>query len=291
MGRSIIITLVGQTVIYIVFAVAFLASLNWSQVYIPTGDWAKLTTLPGNPFLAIVSGKPNMGWLLAATVVITIIGPFITGYIDQGAGSRVLFAMARTGFVSRQLKELNQRSAIPGWSLLVFAIVGAVVAYISEPLPSIYSLITDAVVAGYLGFAVHPVAMLALRRQGRPGTVRGGDILVTAAFGAAGLIACWSGWPSVPYAVALLAIGSLGFGIACRVRGGFKNAIWYIVFILFLTGMTYINSGMATPLVTLAQGSIIVAVVSMAIFLPWGVASRLEHTQTDEELALAVDAS
>lgn len=116
-------------------------------------------------------------------------------------------------------------------------------------------------------------------------------MLATLAFGSAGLIAFWSGWPSVPYAVALLAIGSLAFGIAYRVRGGFKNAIWYIVFILFLTAMTYINSGIATPLVTLDQGSIIVAVVSMAVFLPWGVASRLEHTQTEEEMAVAVEAS
>ena len=291
MGRSIIITLIGQTVIYILFAVAFLASLNWAQVHIPTGDWAKLTTLPGNPFLAIVSGKSNMAWLLVATVIIAIIGPFITGYIYQGGGSRVLFAMARTGFVSRQLKDLNQRYAIPSWSLVVFAVVGAVVAFISEPLPGIYSLITDAVVAGYLGFAVNPVAMLALRRQGRPGTVRGGGVLAVLAFGSAGLIAFWSGWPSVPYAVALLAVGSLGFGIAYRVRGGFKNAIWYMVFILFVTGMTYINSGMSKPLVTLDQGSVIVAVASMAIFLPWGVASRLEHTQTEEERAVAVEAS
>ncbi len=291
MGRSIIITLIGQTVVYILFAVAFLASLNWAQVHIPTGDWAKLTTLPGNPFLAIVSGKSNMAWLLVATVIIAIIGPFVTGYIYQGGGSRVLFAMARTGFVSRQLKDLNAQFAIPGWSLLVFAVVGAIVAYISNPYPTIYSLITDAVVAGYLGFAVNPVAMLALRRQGRRGSVRGGTVLATLAFGAAGLIAFWSGWPSVPYAVALLAVGSIVFGAVYHVRGGFKNAIWYIAFILFLTAMTYINSGMAKPLITLDQGSIIVAVVSMAVFLPWGVASRLPQTQTDEEVAMATEAS
>lgn len=64
-----------------------------------------------------------------------------------------------------------------------------------------------------------------------------------------------------------------------------------MVFILFVTGLTYINSGMSKPLVTLDQGSVIVAVASMAIFLPWGVASRLEHTQTEEERAVAVEAS
>jgi len=284
--RSIVLTVVGQTVVYLLFALAFLVALNWSQLHITTGNWSALSSLPGNPFLVLVSGKSNMGWLLVATAIIAIIGPFVTGYIYQGGGSRVLFAMARTGFVSHQLKDLSERYAIPAWSLIVFTVVGAIVAYIAEPLPSIYSLITDAVVAGYLGFAVNPVSMLALRRQGRTGTVGGGQVLAVLAFGAASLIAFWSGWPSVPYAVALLALGSIGFGIAYKIKEAFSNAIWYMVYILFLTGMTYINSGMKTPLINLDEGSIIVAVVAMALFLPWGVASRLPATQTNEEVAI-----
>lgn len=273
--KSIILTVIGQTAIYVLFAVAFVASLEWSRLSLSPGAWGDVTKLAGNPFLVIAQHGAG-GWLIAITAVIAILGPFVTGYIYQGAGTRVLFAMGRTGFVSARLKQLNQRYASPAAALVVFTIVGIIVAYIAAPLPSIYSLITDAVVAGYIGFAINPVAMLALRHEGRPGPAfKGGTVIAALAFVAASLITYWSGWPSVPYAVILLAIASVGFGLASRTREGWGNALWYVFYILFLTGMTYIGSVGAKGLVSFGVGSLIVAVVSVGIFLPWGVASRV----------------
>jgi len=277
LGRSIMWAIVGQTVIYLLFSAAFVAALDWSRVGLKVGSWASASSLPGNPFLYIAS-KSSVAWLVSLTVVIAVVGPFVTGYIYQGGGSRVLMAMSRTHLVSERMKELNQRYAIPAWSLIVFTVVGMVVAYIAAPLPSIYSLITDAVVAGYIGFAVNPVAMLSIRRQGRPGIFRNPGLVAALGFAGAALIVYWSGWPSVPYAVVLLAIAAVVFGFVYHITE-FKNAIWYICYVLFLTLMTAIGSVGLKSYVSFDLGSVIVIVVSLAVFLPWGVGSRLPQAQ------------
>ncbi len=280
-GQSILWVVLGQTIIYLLLAIAFLAALNWRQLKIHPGAWKSVVDIPGNPFLTIAS-KANLGWLIVITAIIAIIGPFVTGYIYQGGGSRILFAMSRTGIVSRRLKDLNQQFAVPVWSLIVFTAVGAILAYLAAPLPSIYSLISDAVVAGYLGFAVNPVVMLAIRRQGVPGSLKAGKLVAYVAFASASLIVYWSGWPSVPYATILLTIFALVFGVIYRVKEGLGNSVWYMVYILFLTFMTYIGGVGKLNAFNVDVGSGVVVVVSLLIFLPWGVASRLTTAQRRE---------
>ncbi|MCF8564033.1 APC family permease [Alicyclobacillus tolerans] len=274
--RSLMWVIIGQTLVYVLFAVAFVVSLNWSQLKLQSGAWGSISHIAGNPFLTI-AGAAHASWLIPVTIAIALIGPFVTGYIYQGAGSRVLFAMSRSGLVSSRLKEIHQEYSIPAWALVVLAVIGAVLAYISSPLPSIYSLINDAVVAGYIAFATNPVIMMALRRAGRPTKLKGGSVIAVIAFAVVSLIIYWSGWPSVPYAVLLLAIGSVVFGIIYKIREGFANAIWYIVYILFMTLMTYIGGVGAQKVFNVDTGSIIVILVSVLIFLPWGAASRLKE--------------
>lgn len=272
-GRALVWALIGQTVLNLLFAFGFMLALNWKQLKLPVGQWSSVTKIPGNPFLTIASNA-NLHWLIAVTLIIAILGPFVTGYIYQGGGSRTLFAMSRTGIVSNKLKELNERYAIPFWALLVFTIVGAIVAYIAAPLPSIYGLIGDAVVAGYLGYAINPVVMLAVRRAGHPGLYKAGGLIAASAFAFASLIVYWSGWPSVPYATILVAAASLVFGVWYKVDA-WRNAIWYVAYIAFLVGMTYIGGVGSLSLLPMPLGSAIVVVVSVAVFLPWGVAARL----------------
>ena len=274
LGPSIIWTVIGQTIIYLLFAVAFLAALNWHTLALKVGQWASVSSIPGNPFL-VIAGRANLGWLIVLTTVIAVLGPFVTGYIYQGAGSRVLFAMSRTGLVSARMREISHEYAVPLWALVVFTVVGAIVAYIAAPLPSIYALITDAVVAGYIGFAINPVAMLARRKQGGTPYLKGGTTIAWIAFAAASLVVYWSGWPSVPYAAILLTLAVIGFGFAYHVYDGMANALWYAVYVVFLTVMTYIGGVGAKSLFNSDVGSLIVVVVALAVFLPWGVASRL----------------
>lgn len=273
-GHAIIWVVLGQTVLYLLLAVGFLTGLNWAALKLPVGSWSSVSQIPGNPFLTI-AGHAHVGWLIGITAAIAIIGPFVTGYIYQGAGSRILLAMSRTGLVSKRMQEIHKEHAIPAWALFSFTIVGAIVTYIAAPLPSIYNLISDAVVAGYLGFSVNPVVMLSLRRNGKPGFIRWGRVVAILAFGFASVVVYWSGWPSVPYATILLALFALIFGFLYHVGDGLKNAWWYIVYILFLVLMTYLGDVGARNLFSVDVGSVIVFLVSLVVFLPWGVTSRV----------------
>lgn len=281
MARSILWVVLGQTIIYILFALAFIVALGWTAVHLHRGAWASVASIPGNPFLLLAQAR-HYGWLIGLTAVVAILGPFVTGYIYQGAGSRILFAMSRSGIVSRRLQELNQEYAVPAWALVVFTVIGAAMAFIAAPFPSIYGLISDAVVGGYLGFSVNPVVMIARYHSGAQGSWSK-RLVAVLAFVAASLVVYWSGWPSVPYAVILVFVASVIFGLIYHVKQGFVHALWYVAYMLFLVGMTYIGGVGAKSWVSLNVGSLIVVVVSVLVFLPWGVASRIADVQLTSE--------
>ncbi|MBB5254956.1 APC family permease [Sulfurisphaera ohwakuensis] len=271
LGKAIIYTVLGQTAIYVAFAIAFIAALDWKGLGISPGNWAALSNLPGNPFIDI-AGTREVILLLVLTGIIGIIGPFVTGYIYQGGGMRVLFAISRSRYVSEKIQELNKYS-IPLWALIVFVIVGAVVAYIAAPLPTIYGLISDSVVAGYIGFSANPVAMQALISKGKMKPMIAGSNIVSAlAFIFASLIIYWSGWPSVPYAVLLLLIACIVFSVIYKVKEDLWNSIWYIAYIGFLTLMTFIGDNGALAILNFYEASAVTAIASL-VFYYWGIKS------------------
>ncbi|WP_246253027.1 APC family permease [Acidianus brierleyi] len=51
LGKAILYTVLGQTTIYVAFAIAFIASLDWSGLGISIGNWGALSNLAGNPFI------------------------------------------------------------------------------------------------------------------------------------------------------------------------------------------------------------------------------------------------
>lgn len=267
-SRAIIYTVVGQTIIYIIFAIAFIGALDWNKIGIQAGNWADLANLQGNPFIDIAVSQ-KIYELILLTAIIGIIGPFVTGYIYQGAGMRVLFAMSRSKYVSGKIQELNKHS-IPLWALVIFVIIGAIVTYISSPIPTIYGVISDSVVAGYIGFSVNPVAMQALinKKKIKP-LFPFSHAISLLAFIFASLIIFWSGWPSVPYAVLLLAISVIIFSIIYKIKEDLSNSIWYIVFIAFITALTYVNY---LGIINFYYGTLIALIGSIGFFY-WGVYS------------------
>ncbi|MBX8634170.1 MAG: APC family permease [Candidatus Thermoplasmatota archaeon] len=272
---AIVIVVIGQLLIYLLYDFVFVTGINWSKLGLVSGNWASVGAISGNPFIAIADSY-NVGWLLILTLIIGIIGPFVVGYIYLGGGSRVLFAMGRSGVASRSMKGLSETYSIPYVSLIALAIVGAVVAFVAAPLPNIYGLITDSVVAGYIGFSANPVAMTVSRRQGMTKEMLPlGSVIAPVAFVAASLIVYWSGWLYVSYSVLLLLIGVVVFAIAFRVRENIMNSLWYIAYIAFLLAMTYIGSTGALSILNFYQSSLVVVIVSVAIFYPWGVLSGL----------------
>ncbi|MCY0882697.1 MAG: hypothetical protein OWQ50_02575 [Acidianus infernus] len=160
---------------------------------------------------------------------------------------------------------------------MVFAVVGALITFLFAPIPSIYGLISDSVVAGYLGFATNPIALVVLRRQGvTKYKIPLGNVISAIAFVGSSLIVFWSGWPAVPYSVLLLTIASAVFAAIGKATKDFKESIWYMTYIAFLTIMTYIGSDGALNIIPFIDATIITALVSLAVFYPWGIISGLK---------------
>ncbi|ARM75605.1 APC family permease [Acidianus manzaensis] len=286
---ALLFTILGQATIYILYNIALLTTINWSAFGIKPGDWSGLSNVVGNPFVILTSSY-DLKIFLIIILIGAIAGPFLTGYIYMGSGSRVLLAMGRSKFMSSAMKQLHEKYAIPYWGLIVFAVVGALITFLFAPIPSIYGLISDSVVAGYLGFATNPVALVVLRRQGvTKYKIPFGNVISAIAFIGASLIVFWSGWPSVPYSVVLLAIASAVFAVLGKATADFKESIWYVTYIGFLTLMTYIGSDGALSIIPFLPATIITAVVSLAVFYPAGILSGLrkenylEHEMEKEE--------
>ncbi|BAB59849.1 amino acid transporter [Thermoplasma volcanium GSS1] len=279
LGRTIIYTVIGQSLIYILFSIAFIAGLKWSAISIAPGAWADVkSNITENPFVFLASSYHNYV-VLIIVLVVSILGPFVTGYVYVGSGARVLLATARSKIMASSMKKLSETYAVPYWSVIAFVIVGAIVAFISAPVPDIYALLTDAVVAGYLGFSVTPVAMIVSRRQGatkKEDKLPAGTTIAVIAFISSSLIAFWSGWPSVPYAMFILALAMLVFGIVYKIKEHFLNSIWYILYMAFILLMSYIGSDGALNLIPFTYSTLIVAAISAAIFFPWGIISGLD---------------
>jgi len=280
----IILVVLIQLAIYLLFNFVFVAGINWSKLGITAGNWAAVSGIPGNPFITMAHSY-NAPLLLLITFIIGILSPFLTGYVYLGGGSRVIYAMSRTRIMPQITKVLHKRFVIPYWAIIIIAAVGAFLAFLSAPLPNIYSLIEDAVVAGYLGFSVNPVAMLVTRRQGQSKyKLPGGYIIAPVAFAGAALIIFWSGWITVYYAVLILTGAVILFGLilpAARHTAGrdlrhFMNSLWYIFYIAFLLVMTYIGSDGALSILSFYWATFITVLVSLVVFFPLGILSGLK---------------
>ncbi|GAB6946939.1 APC family permease [Vulcanisaeta sp. JCM 16161] len=280
---SIILVVIGQLLVYILFSIAFVGAINWAKLNVTPGDWKSLAFIrKTNPFLYL-SGTYGITWVFLVTLIVAILGPFIVGYIYLGGGTRILFAMGRSRYVPDLMRFIHEKYAIPYWALITFGIVGILLALLTAPIPSVYGLIDDAVVAGYLGFLTNPVAMIVSRRQGKEPRFKlpGGFWIGLVAFIGASYIVYWSGWPAVPYATAFVFIASIIFGLIYRVKEHLRNALWYIIYILALTLMTYIGQTAGGPitLIPFPWDMAVITILAIAFYV-WGIYSGLPKPYT-----------
>lgn len=295
--KAVILTVIIETLIYISIAFAVLSSINWGALGIAPGHWAALENYSHgtNPFF-IFSHDANLEVIFIIAVIAGLLSPFVTGYIYLGSGTRILFAMGRTGFVGTFMKTLHSKYAIPIWSLLVFAVVGAFIVLVSAPAPSIYNLIDYAVDAGYIGFITNPVALMASRRQGVTKdhhTYGGMAIVAPLAMGLASLIIFWDGWTSIVYSLEIVTGGVVLFGIISwfttnKEKMNWFNSIWYILYLVFMVVIIGVSSDGLYSFIPFTWGTVITGIVTVAVFYPFGILTALKERYSHPEYTEAV---
>lgn len=268
---GLIFTVIGEAAIYITFSVLFILSTDWKALGLPEGDWASLLNIARNPYYVLASAY-HLPIMYALPMIYLTVALFMVGFVYMGAGTRVMLAVARSKFVSQRMGEIHPKYSVPYWALIVFGLVGALISFLFAPVPGLYAIVSYTTVAGYIGFATNPIAMMVLRLQGASKyQVPAGWFVSMVAFAVSSLIVFWSGWPAVPYSVALITAATLIFGLLYRVKEGWLEATWYIGFIAFLTLMTYIGSDGALNLIPYTWATVITVVVALAVFYPLGI--------------------
>lgn len=281
--------IIGQLSITLLFGFAFIGAISWAKLGLTPGNWAGLESLPGNPFITL---SQHSGVLLILTSVIAVASPFMTGFVFLGSGSRVTFAMSKLGILSKKLSAVHENFRIPHISLVISAIIAAIIVLVSAPVPTIYGLLTDSVVAGYLGYSIIPFSMLNARKRGSPMERRitkgkiSGYVIAYLAFISASLIVFWSGWPADPYAVLVLTIGVVVFSVMYKVNENFRNAGWFIGYIAFMVVMSYIGSVGAKSFLPFADATAVVVAVASFVFFPLGIYFGIsEETKESRDLS------
>jgi len=294
--RAIGLVIFFETLIYISVAFAVLMGTNWSLLNVLPGHFNQLVPAfhGDNPFFIL--GRQTNIYVFIAAVVTGVLAPFVTGYIYLGSGTRVLFSMGRSGYINKSLKTIDEKHHIPLVSLLVFAVVGVLLVFVAAPDPSIYTFIDDATAAGYIGLIATPIALIVTRKQGitkKEDMVKGMNIIAPLSTAASALIVFWTGWPSEPYAVLLIAAGAVLFGIISKVKIGVKNVLWYILFIAFVTFMVAtshdgLSSSVFPQYFGYLEGTLITFLVGLVVIYPLGVLSGFKkqfiHKDFTEEL-------
>ena len=295
--KAVILTVIIETLIYISIAFAVLSSINWGALGITPGNWHALENYSSgtNPFF-IFAHSNGLEAIFIIAVIAGLLSPFVTGYIYLGSGTRILFAMGRTGFVGNFMKTLHSKYAIPIWSLVAFAVVGAFVVLVSAPVPNIYNLIDYAVDAGYLGFITNPVALMASRRQDvtkEKHMYKGMAIVAPIAMGLASLIIFWDGWTSLVYSLEIMIGGTILFGVISwftthKEKMNWSNAVWYILYIVFMLVMVGISSDGLYNYLSFTVGTVITGIVTVAVFYPFGVLTALKERYSHPEFTETV---
>ncbi len=273
---------VGQLVMYLLFEYVFISGIDWHALGLHAGNWAGLASVTSNPFI-LLARNAHAQVLVGIAIVMGIGLPLLTGFVYLGGGSRLLVAAGRAGYVNKGLATIDAKRQSPNYAVVTFAVAGAVLAFLAAPVHKIFSIIDYALVGGYLGYSFSAVSMAAARRQGLTRRrVPFGGVVSAAAFAVGGLIVFWSGWPSVPYSMAIIAVAALVFAIAFKVRTHLLNALWAIGYMVFLLVMTYLGSVGKLSVISFNYGSLTVLLGSLGVFYPLGIASALRPEQAED---------
>ena len=183
-------------VLYTMIQVVFVISVAPSTLA-HLGGWTHLggdVALGRSPFLTISSilGLSWLAWVVRADAVLS---PGGAALIYQTTSSRLLYGLARNGYVPRQLEHRTQRARVPWVAIAVTTTVGILFLF---PFPSWSKLVSVCTTATILMYAATPLSLAALRRSlpepVRPFRMPAARVTAPLAFACANLIVYWAGW-------------------------------------------------------------------------------------------------
>lgn len=248
------ITIVVQSVLYILMAVVIVGAVDWKALNFAPGDWGSVSTL-GIPLADLMRagstvvpgfGGPLLAGLVVVALAFAVFSPLGTFGVFITGASRIVFGFTRENALPQKLGATNKRG-VPTYAILLVAVVGDLFLI---PLHSWYSLVDFVVVAAVVNFAIVAASVPIIRKSypnlHRPFKVPFGTAWSLVAFVVASLLIYWSTYPTTLYALGATLAGSVVFlyqGIKTKWHNiNLKGSIWIPIYIMGLMILSYLGS-------------------------------------------------
>ncbi|HJP74271.1 MAG TPA: APC family permease [Pseudonocardiaceae bacterium] len=295
--RAIIGAVLIGTLIYLALEVAFVGSLNPSDLIhgwanpVGKGDFGPYATL---------ATSLGLGWLAVILYIDAFISPAGTGLIYVGTSARLSYALGHSGYVPKRFATLNARG-VPWVSILLSFVVGLICFL---PFPSWHSLVGFITSATVIMYAFAPITLSALRKtdpdRPRPYRLGGAAVISPLSFIAANEIIYWSGWDTVYKLLLAIVFGFIIFALSYafgkpveRPPLDPKSLIWMAPWMAGLGLISFLGQYGGKNIIpewidlaVVAAWSLIVFYVAVAMSLPSNrVAQALQQEKEELETA------
>jgi len=245
-------------VLYTLIQLVFVISISPASLT-HVGGWTHLgsdAALGRSPFLTITSvlGLSWLAWIVRADAVLS---PSGAALIYQTTSSRLLYGLARNGYVPRQLEKRTERAKVPWVAIAVTTTIGILFLF---PFPSWSKLVSVCTTATIMMYVSTPLSLAALRRSLpeplRPFRLPAARIMAPLAFACANLVVYWAGWGVYTTLMMTLVLWlavwgvTLGLGLGeRRLNPDLGAAIWLVPYLVGMGLISYLGNFGHGPMV------------------------------------------
>lgn len=284
------ITIVVQSILYILMAVVIVGAVNWSALGFSPGDWGSVAKL-GSPLADLMRagstvttgfGGPLLSGLVVLALAFAVFSPLGTFGVFLTGASRIIFGFTRENALPKVLGSTNNKG-VPIYAIIVVAVVGDLFLI---PLHSWYSLVDFVVVAAVVNFSIVAASVPIIRKTypniHRPFKVPFGTAWSLVAFVVASMLIYWATFPTTLYALGATLAGSVVFlyqGIKTKWHNlNLKGSLWIPAYIVGLMILSYVGSKLTGGLDYLKFPYDVVVVIVFAIIF-WIISQVTASTE------------
>ncbi|MHA8110164.1 APC family permease [Lactobacillaceae bacterium Melli_B4] len=283
-SRGIVISLGISTVIYVLLQFTFIGSIEPSNL---ANGWHGVNF--NSPFADIAIGL-NLYWLTVLLYADAFVSPFGTGVSFVAQTGRTLAAMVSNEHMPNFLGKINKRWGVPRVAMVVNLVISVLLVAAFRSWATLASVISTSTLIAYL---TGPVTVSTLRRIApnfnRPIRLKLLKFMAPFAFVLASLATYWAMWPTTVQVIIVILLG-LPFYFYFEwkshwkeTRKQFVSALWMVVYLVFLSVVSYLGSEQFHGINFLPYPlDFVVIIIAALAFYYWGISSY--SFQTDDDL-------
>ncbi len=274
--RAILVAIGASAVLYILLQLAFLVAIPHSLL---VHGWKGIdfTSPFGQLALAV-----NLGWLSSLLYVDAVISPSGSEFVGTAEAARQTYALSKNRLLPKYFLSVPGKSGVPRRALLLNFIVGLVVLIPLHSWITLVSILGDVFVLSYAVSAIAAGTFRSAAPTRLSGWIPGIRWIAPVSFILSTEIAYWSGWSNLRVAFPVTLIGVvLFFFLRTNDRpltDDIKAGAWLVAYLLLLVLFSGIGSFGGQGWIGQPWDSIIVAMVSVGIYL-WAVRVGSKHIE------------